>query len=71
MKLSDNQQALLAFVREAYAQTQEPVTDLQIRLARRIRNRCVTSTHAALVRKGLLLVPEIGVAAWVPATIRP
>jgi len=63
-KIQDDVPAIIATQYEA---TGAPVTEQQVRRAMPMeQRRFITSSVAALIRRGLLTVPCPGSAAWVP-----
>lgn len=68
MTLSPNQAALLAFIQKHYAETRHAATLADIRAAR-VPDRHRVTTSAALMRRGLIAVPMVGMAAWLPAEV--
>lgn len=66
MTLSPNQAALLAFIQKHYAKTRHAATLADIRAAHVVPDRHRVTTSAALMRRGLIAVPMVGMAAWMP-----
>ena len=67
--MSPNQIALLKFIRERYLQIPRPITVREIRLSHCIPDRFVTTTLAALMRKEMIWVREMGIAEYIPINL--
>jgi hypothetical protein len=66
--MTQNQKNLLEFIVKRHEDTGHPVSEHDVALAGVVPSRTRIRAACGLLSRGLIAVPRIGTAAWVPTT---